>query len=225
MNSLKLIWSLALKDLTLTSRSLHSFLTTMFFAVLILVIFKFAFEPGSPGTRESLPGILWVALLFPGVIQLNRSFQIEQDEGTLEALLLAPIDRGVLFLGKSLANLIFLMAIDLFIVLIFMVLFNPRLTTASWLLLPLLFLTTIGFTAVGTIFAAMVTTLRTRDVLLPVLLFPVIVPIILAAVSATRVLLVTAELDPLGHWMRLLAGFDVLFLSVGFLLFEYVVAE
>ncbi len=225
MNSLKLIWSLALKDLTLTSRSLHSFLTTMFFAVLILVVFKFAFEPGSLGIRESLPGILWVALLFPGVIQLNRSFQIEQDEGTLEALLLAPIDRGVLFLGKSLANLIFLMAIDLFIVLIFMVLFNPRLTTASWLLLPLLFLTTIGFTAVGTVFAAMVTTLRTRDVLLPVLLFPVIVPIILAAVSATRVLLVTAELDPVGHWMRLLAGFDVLFLSVGFLLFEYVVAE
>lgn len=225
MNSLKLIWALARKDLTLTSRSLHSFLTTMFFAVLILVVFNFAFEPGSPGTRESLPGILWVALLFPGVIQLNRSFQIEQDEGTLEALLLAPIDRGVLFLGKSLANLIFLMAIDLFIVLIFVGLFNPRLTIASWLLLPLLFLTTIGFTAVGTVFAAMVTTLRTRDVLLPVLLFPVIVPIILAAVSATRVLLVAANLDPLGHWMRLLAGFDVLFLSVGFLLFEYVVAE
>lgn len=225
MNSLQLIWALARKDLTLTSRSLHSFLTTMFFAVLILVVFNFTFEPGSPGTRESLPGILWVALLFPGVIQLNRSFQIEQDEGTLEALLLAPIDRGVLFLGKSLANLIFLMAIDLFIVLIFVGLFNPRLTIASWLLLPLLFLTTIGFTAVGTVFAAMVTTLRTRDVLLPVLLFPVIVPIILAAVSATRVLLVTANLDPLGHWMRLLAGFDVLFLSVGFLLFEYVVAE
>ena len=119
MKSLDLIWGLALKDLKLTSRSLHSFLTTMFFAVLILVVFNFAFEPGSQATRESLPGILWVALLFPGVIQLNRSFQIEQEEGTLQALLLAPVDRGVLFLGKILANLIFLMVIDLFIVLIF----------------------------------------------------------------------------------------------------------
>jgi len=225
MNSLDLVWTLALKDLKLTSRSLHSFLTTMFFAVLILVVFNFAFEPGSEATRESLPGILWVSLLFPGVIQLNRSFQIEQDQGTLQALLLSPVDRGVLFLGKSLANLIFLMAIDLFIVLMFVVLFNPRLTTSSWLLFPVLFLATLGFTAVGTVFAAMVTTLRSRDVLLPVLLFPIIVPIILAAVSATRELLVVGELESFSNWIKILAGFDVIFLSAGFLLFEYVVAE
>ena len=225
MNSLDLIWGLALKDLKLTSRSLHSFLTTMFFAVLILVVFHFAFEPGSQATRESLPGILWVALLFPGVIQLNRSFQIEQEQGTLQGLLLAPVDRGVLFLGKTLANVIFLMAIDLFIVLIFVVLFNPPLTGSSWWLLPLLFLATVGFAAVGTIFAAMVTTLRTQDVLLPVLLFPIIIPIILAAVSATQELLAATGLQAFGQWMRILAGFDVLFLSAGFLLFEYVVAE
>jgi len=225
MNSFKLIGILALKDLTLTSRSLNAFFTTGFFAVLILVVFTFVFESGSPATRESLPGILWVALLFPGVIQLNRSFQIEQEQDTFKALLLSPVDRGVLFFGKVLANLIFLMVIDLFTVLIFVMLFHPPLTQQFWVLLPILFLAILGFTAVGTIFAAIVATLNTRDVLLPVLLFPVIIPIILAAVGATRELLVVVEVETLGHWIQILVGFDVLFLSAAFLLFEYVVAE
>lgn len=225
MNSFKLIGILALKDLTLTSRSLNAFFTTGFFAVLILVVFTFVFESGSPVTRESLPGILWVALLFPGVIQLNRSFQIEQEQDTFKALLLSPVDRGVLFFGKVLANLIFLMVIDLFTVLIFVMLFHPPLTQQSWIFLPILFLAILGFTAVGTIFAAIVATLNTRDVLLPVLLFPVIIPVILAAVSSTRELLVVVEVETLGQWIQILAGFDVLFLSAAFLLFEYVVAE
>ena len=225
MNQVALTWVLAEKDLKVEVRSPQAFLNTVFFALLILVIFFFAFDPGSQATREASPGILWVALLFPGVIQLNRSFQVEEDQGTLQALLLAPVDRGVLFLGKSLANLTFLMVIDLFIVPIFVILFHPPLSGNFWMLLPVLFLATLGFTAVGTVFAAMVTALRTRDVLLPVLLFPVIIPIILAAVSATRGLLVTNELEALNQWIRMLAGFDVLFLSAGFLLFEYVVAE
>lgn len=225
MKALRGLWLLTLKDLRLTSRSLHSFITTMFFAVLILVVFHFSFEPGSRATRESLPGILWVALLFPGVIQLNRSFQIEREQGTLGALLLSPLDRGILFLGKSLANLIFLLVIDLMIVASFIILFNPAISSNFWLLFPLLVLASTGFTAVGTVFAAMVTSLKSRDVLLPVLLFPVIVPIILAAVSATQEILVTAETRSFGQWIRLLAAFDVLFLSAGYLLFEYVVAE
>ena len=115
MNQVALIWVLAEKDLKVEYRSPQAFLNTVFFAVLILVIFNFAFDPGSQATREATPGILWVALLFPGIIQLNRSFQAEREEGTLYGLILSPTDRGVLYLGKFLANWAFLVVVDFFV--------------------------------------------------------------------------------------------------------------
>ena len=225
MRVLGQIWMLAVKDLTLTARSRHSFLTTLFFALLILIIFNFAFQPGVEATRQSLPGILWVALLFPGVIQLNQSFQREQEQGTFQALLLSPVDRGALFLGKCLSNWIFLVCIDLFILLGFIALFNPRITASFFLVVPIVLAACAGFTAVGTLFAAMVTSLRAREVVFPVLLFPIVIPIMLAAVSATQELLLRDQLEFFGKWFQMLLAFDVIFISAGFVVFEYVVVE
>ncbi len=219
------IWTMAAKDLILTARSRHSFLTTLFFGLLILVIFNFAFQPGVEATRLSLPGILWVALLFPGIIQLNNSFQREQEQGTLQAILLSPVDRGALFLSKCLSNWIFLICIDMFILLAFTVLFNPRVTPRFFMIVPIILVASAGFTAVGTLFAAMVVSLRAREVVFPVLLFSIIIPIILAAVSATQELLLREQLEYLGNWIQILVAFDVIFLSAGFLVFEYVVVE
>ena len=124
MNQVALIWVLAEKDLRVEYRSPQAFLNTVFFAVLILVIFNFAFDPGSQATREATPGILWVALLFPGIIQLNRSFQAEREEGTLYGLILSPTDRGVLYLGKFLANWAFLVVVDFFVLVAFVIFYN-----------------------------------------------------------------------------------------------------
>ncbi len=225
MNQLSLVWTLAEKDLRVEYRSRQAFLTTLFFALLILVIFNFAFDPGSKATREAAPGILWVALLFPGIIQLNRSFQAEAEEGTLYGLVLAPIDRGVLFMGKFLANWSFLVVIDLFILVVFVVFYNFNFSASLLWVLLLMVLASAGYTAVGTVFAAMLSGLRGRDVLLPVLLFPIVVPIILAAVNATQEVLIREEMEFFSWWVKLLIGFDVIYLSTGYLVFDYVVGD
>ncbi len=225
MNQLSLVWTLAEKDLRVEYRSRQAFLTTLFFALLILVIFNFAFDPGSKASHEAAPGILWVALLFPGIIQLNRSFQAEAEEGTLYGLVLAPIDRGLLFMGKFLANWSFLVVIDVFILVVFVVFYNFSFSASLLWVLLLMILACAGYTAVGTVFAAMLSGLRGRDVMLPVLLFPIVVPIILAAVNATQEVLIRGEMEFFSWWVKLLIGFDVIYLSTGYLVFDYVVGD
>jgi heme exporter protein B len=225
MKALRLIWILTQKDLRIEYRSRQAFLTTLFFALLILIVFNFAFDPGDEAIRAAAPGILWVSLLFPGVIQLNRSFQAEREEGTLHGLILAPVDRGVLFLGKFLANWLLLTLVDLLILGAFVVFYNLSFSTRLLWILLLLVLVGAVFSSVGTLFAAMVSGIRTRDVLLPILLFPILVPIVIAAVNATRELLGTGELEFLHQWVKLLVVSDVVFLAGSFLLFDFVVED
>jgi heme exporter protein B len=225
MKHLKLIWLMAAKDLRIEYRSRQAFVTTLFFAVLILIVFNFAFDPGSQATREASPGILWVALLFPGMIQLNRSFQSEMEEGTLQGIVLSPMDRGAFFLGKFLANWLFLMAIDTVILGVFIIFFNFAVEAAFLWVFAVMVTAIAGFTAVGTVFAAMVSNVRIREVLLPILLLPIVVPIIVGAVNATRDILIHQDLANLGRWLQLLGAFDVIFVAAGFLVFDYVVGE
>jgi heme exporter protein B len=225
MKSLRLIGTLVAKDLRIEYRSRQAFLTTLFFALLILVVFNFAFDPGDPAVRAAAPGILWVSLLFPGVIQLNRSFQSEREEGTLYGLILAPVDPGLIFLGKSLANWLMLTLVDLLILLAFLVFYNLEFSSRlAWLLL-LLVLAGWVFSSIGTLFAAMVSGVRTRDVLLPILLFPILVPVLIAAVNATRELLAPGELHFFYNWLGMLVATDVIFLAGAFILFEYVLED
>ena len=225
MESLELIWVLAEKDLRIEFRTRQAFLSTLFFALLVLIVFQFAFDPGSSATRQAAPGILWVALLFPGIIQLNRSFQSEMEEGTLYGIILSPISRGTFFLGKFLANWSFLITIDLLILVLFIVSFNfPFKLALLWMVL-LIFLASAGFTAVGTLFAAMVSSVATREVLLPILLLPILIPLILAAVNGTQEVLLREEFRFLSQWIKLLVAFDVIFLAASFLVIDYVVGD
>ncbi len=225
MKSLQLIWTLTAKDLRIEYRSRQAFLTTVFFALLILIIFNFAFDPGDEKIRAAAPGILWVSLLFPGVIQLNRSFQSEREDGTLFALILAPVDRGIIFVGKLLANWFLLTLVDLLILGAFLIFYNfPLSSRLVWLPL-LLVLVGLVFSSVGTLFAAMVSGLRTRDVLLPILLFPILVPIVIAAVNATRELFGVGEFQFFYQWIKLLVVADVVFLAGTFLVFDFVVED
>ena len=225
MESIKLIWVLAEKDLRIEFRTRQAFLSTLFFALLVLIVFQFAFDPGSSATRQAAPGILWVALLFPGIIQLNRSFQAEMEEGTLYGIILSPISHGTFFLGKFLANWSFLIAIDLLILVLFIVSFNFSLKFALLWMVLLIFLASAGFAAVGTLFAAMVASVGTREVLLPILLFPILIPLILAAVNGTQEVLLREELRFLSQWIKLLVAFDVIFLAASFLVIEHVIGD
>ena len=165
--------------------------------------------------------------LVGNVIKENgtQNVLMETEEGTLQGIMLSSIDRGVLFLGKFFANWIFLVLIDLFILVAFIVFFNFSFSVQlGWVVL-LIMVVSIGFTAVGTIFSAMVSSIRTREVLLPILLFPILVPIILAAVNGTQEVLIREETQFLVQWIELVIAFDVIFLASGFLVFDYVVGD
>lgn len=224
MNTFRLAGLIAWKDLRTEFRSRHHFLTTAFFAFLVLVIFNFVFEPGSPALNAARPGILWVAILFAGMIALGQSFQREREEECLLGLLLAPIPRGAVYLGKLLANLVFLTGMELLLLPAFVVLFNA-VPTRPLLLAATLLLANLGFAAVGTLFAAMTQGLRGRDVLLPILLLPIIVPLAIAGVRATALALAPGIPGDATPWLNLLAAFDLLFTVVCYHAFRHVMEE
>ncbi|RME84302.1 MAG: cytochrome C biogenesis protein [Caldilineae bacterium] len=211
------------KDVRTELRTKEVFTSMVVFAALALLIFNFAFELRIPNKSLVVPGILWVTVAFAGVLGLGRAFIAEKDKGSLAGLLLAPVDRSAVYFGKMLANLIFILVVEILILPLITVFFNVPLITLPLLLI--LLLGTIGFAAVGTIFSALAVNTRAREVLLPVLLFPVLLPVLVAGIRTTIGLL---EGDPLSdhlNWLQLIAFFDLLYLVVAFLTFDYVVEE
>jgi len=211
------------KDVVAELRTKEIFTSMLVFALLVVVIFNFAFELRQVDMSLMGPGILWVAFTFAGVLGLNRSFVLEKDRGSLEGLMLAPVDRSAIYLGKLLGNLLFMLVMEAFALPLFAVLNNQPLLLPG--LVPIIFLGTLGFVTVGTLFAAMSVNTRTREVMLPILLFPMMVPVVIAAVKATGVVLAGDPLSAAGDWLSLLVAFDVIFLVVCWLVFEYVVEE
>ena len=199
--------------------------TVVMFGLLTVVTFVFAFDIARLPREEVVPGCLWVAYLFAGMLGLGRSAARDSQDGVTIGLLLSPADRGGIFIGKLLSHGLF-MAIGELIVLIAAMLFfdldGRHLTPAFFLVL---FLGTFGFVAVGTVFAVIGQKSRLREVMLPVLLMPVLSPLVRAAVEATKIIMTPgSELD-LSVWLQLLVGFDVIFGVAGFLLYGYVLEE
>jgi heme exporter protein B len=193
------------------------------FAVLSVLVFSFAFELRVPSMTMVVPGILWVAITFAGTLGLNRSFVIEQDKGSLAGLLLAPVDRSAIYFGKMFGNLLFMLVMELMLLPLVTILFNQPLM--RWQHVLVLLLGTYGFAAVGTVFSAMAVNTRAREVLLPILLFPVVVPVLLAGVKMTGALLDGETLGSVSNWLRLILIYDIGFTVVAFLTFGYVVEE
>ncbi len=199
-------------------------LSSMFvFALLVVVIFNFAFELKVENREAVAPGVLWVAIVFAGMLGLNRSFITEKDQGCMEGLLLCPVDRSAIYVGKMVGNLLFMAAMEAILLPIYAAFFNLPVFTPRLLLIVLL--GTIGFAAVGTLFSAVAVHTRTREVMLPILLLPVAVPVLVAAVKATGDVLASTPPAAEGPWLGVLIGFDLIFLTVAFLAFEYVFQE
>ena len=195
------------------------------FAVLVMVIFNFAFEQERQLMTRIAPGVLWVAILFSGVLGLNRSFAQEKEFGALEGTLLAPVDRGAIYLGKMLANSLFLIVTELMLFPVFEIFFNMGFFARFHLLLPVIILATLGFSALGTVFSAVAMNTRMKEVMLPILLLPMSVPVMIAAVESTSAILAGQPVEGIYDWLKILSAFLIISLTASYLLFEFVLVE
>ncbi len=191
------------------------------FALLVLVIFNFAFDLRVDNKAAIAPGVLWVAFVFASLLGLGRTIAAEREKGSLDRLLLCPVDRKAIYLAKLLGNLLFIGVVEIVALPVFAALFDVPLFAAT--LLPIVLLGTLGIATVGTLFSAMAAATRARELLLPVLVFPLIVPVVISAVRATGSLMVPALNEP--PWIGLMAAFDIIFLSISMLTFEFVIEE
>lgn len=213
------------KDMLLEFRTRERLSSMFVFSLLVIVVFNFAFGGGTEAIRGVASGVLWVAFIFAGTLGLNRSFALEKDRDCFQGLLMCPVEFGTIYLGKMAANLIFTLLVECMTLPFFVLFLNVPIADRLPELLLVMLLGTIGFSSVGTIFAAMSVNTRMREVLLPVLLFPVISPVIIAAVEATKVTLASWDPDVYYMWIRVLATFVVIFVTASFLLFDYVIEE
>ncbi|HMR63698.1 MAG TPA: heme exporter protein CcmB [Anaerolineae bacterium] len=212
------------KDIATELRTKEMLSAMFVFSLLIIFIFNFAFDLRAGNLQTLAPGVLWVAITFAGMLGLGRSFVVERDRGVLDGLLLAPVDRSAIYFGKMIGNVLFITIVELFILPIFMILFNQSAGDLP-ALAGVVILGTIGLAGVGTLFSAMAVHTRARDVLLPIMLFPVIIPAMLAAVRLTAGILDNLPFAEVSQWLGLLVAFDVIFVAASFMLFEYVVEE
>ena len=220
---LRSVRAIAWKDLTTERRTKAGFNSVAALGVTILVLFGFALGPDAQALRDAAAGALWLAVLFAGVLAFNRSYQVELDGGALESLLQYPTARWTIFAGKLLANATFVGLMLVIVIFAGVVLFQVRIPPVWPELLGVLGLGSIGLIVLGTFYAAMASRSRAREVLLPLLLFPMLVPVLLAAMSATKALLSGDMMHEAGAWIRLLCAYDVVFTLATFLAFEHVI--
>lgn len=224
-NFFRTISAIVYKDFLLEIRTKETISSLFVFSVLVMVIFNFTFEQDRILMKRIAPGVFWVAIFFAGVLGLNHSFTKEKEFNGLEGTLLSPVDRGVIYLGKVISNSLFLIVTELIMFPIFEVFYNVHIFARFHWLLLVAVLTTIGFVGVGTIFSAVALNTKMREIMLPLLLLPVSVPIIIAAVESTSGILTGAPISIIIDGIKLLVFFCIIFLVISFLLFEYVLIE
>jgi heme exporter protein B len=219
--SLSKILTIFWKDVLLEIRTKETVTSILVFALLVVVIFNFAFEPETATMSLVAPGILWVAFTFAGVLGLNRIFAIERENSRLAGLLLCPVDPMLIYWGKLLGSFTFMLAIEIVVTPIFLVLLNLPLLLPRLILV--IVLATLGFTSVGTLFSALAINIKARDIMLPILFLPIVVPVIIAAVEATALILQGSPWGDMLTWLQIMIAFDIIYLVVTTLVFQYVV--
>ena len=212
----------AWKDLLVERRSKETLNALLFFSLLLLFVFQFALGPDRERLAGVLPGVLWLGFILSALLALGRTFLIEREHDCWEGLLLAPGDKSAIYLGKLAANLLLMAVVETLVLALFVVFFDIDLRRAFPGLVLVVALGTVGLGAVGTLFAAMTAHIRAREVLFPVLLLPVQIPVLLATVKATEALLVGEPLGAVAHWVKLLAAADVVYVAVALLTFDVV---
>ena len=214
-------WAIVWKDVLVERRSKETVNAVLFFALLLLFVFEFTLGADRERLATVLPGLLWLGILLAALLGLGRSFVLERDNDCWEALLLTPGDKGAVYVGKLLGNVILMALVEAVVLASFTLLFNVDVARALPGLLLVLTLGTIGIAAVGTLFGAMTAHVRARELLFPVLLLPVLVPVLLGIVKSTEALLLGETLGSVSHWLTLLVAADVIYIVAGLLTFDF----
>ena len=215
--TLAIVW----KDVRSELRTNQMWISMGMFALLVLLIFNFAFDLRVDNVTAVAPGALWIAFLFASMVGLGRTFASEMTSGMMDRLLMCPVDRKAVFFAKLLGNMLFISAVQIVAVPVFVLLYN--LPVISWELVPVMVLGTLGIATIGTLFSAVASYTRAREVLLPLLVFPLITPVVIAVVKATQAIVSPVAGDP--PWLGLIAAFDVIFLSISAITFRFVIEE
>jgi len=223
--TLRQAWLIAAKDLRLEFRSRTAFLSSLVFTALVLAIFNFARDPTVLSGADMAPGILWITFCFAGLLGLNRAFQLERENRTLDGLLLAPLGRTALYLGKAIANLVFVGTVEAVALPLFALFFNVPILPVLGPLVGVIALATVGFVFVGTLLSAIAVNTRFAELMLPVLLLPFLVPPITSAVQLTARLFEGRPFSELTAWLKLLVGYDIVVIVTAILVFEFTLDE
>lgn len=220
----KAMIAIARKDLAAEFRSRELLSAMLVFSMLVILIFNFALELNIEVRKTVTAGVLWTTFAFAGTLGLNRSMAVEKDRGCMDGLLLAPVDRSAIFFGKAISNLVFMLVVEAIVIPLYAMLYNEtRIFQLEFI--GVLLLGSIGYIAVGTLLSTMSVQTRTRDVLLPILLFPVAVPVLLAAVKASGGIITGVPFEEILTPLNLLIVYDVIFIAASFMVFDYVVEE
>jgi heme exporter protein B len=219
------MWAVIWKDLMLEARGRETIASLFLLGLLILVLFNFAIEIDASNVAQIAPGVLWIAIVFSATLALGRAFAIERENGCMTGLLLAPLDRGSLFLSKLVVNILVLLVFEAMLLPCFLLLFGVESIAMLPNLIVVLLAGTVGLAAVGTLFALAALGTRARELMLPLLILPLQVPLLIAAVQSTALVLDGASLSALGAWGTMLVGFDVVFVTAGWLVFEFVAVD
>jgi heme exporter protein B len=226
MKLLRTVVTIARKDLVIEARSRELAYTTLFFAVSVVLVFSFSFVVERVPLNDAAAGIMWVAIAFSGTLALGRTFERERQADTLKALLLSPVERPAVYLGKLAGVVMLMLVVECLMVPLVGLLFQAPLNRAPWLLIALLVTGTLGFAAVGTLFAAMLIRAHSRDVLLPVLLYPITVPLVIGGVRGTAsILAAEPNFEAAQAWLSMLVFFDAVFLTLALWVFGPVMSE
>jgi heme exporter protein B len=223
MNHLRQVWAIVTKDIAAEFHTREIVSAMLFFGVLAILVFSFALDLRGAVARAAAPGVLWTTVVFAGTLGLSRSLAREQQTGGIEGLLMAPMDRTAIFFGKALGNLVLMLVVESVLFPLGAAMFDVPLLRGSVLLVALL--GTVGYAAVGTLLAAVAVNTRAREVMLPILLLPLAVPLLIAAVRATGDLIGGATLAEVRGWVQLLVAYDSIIVAVSVLTFGYVVEE
>jgi heme exporter protein B len=229
MNALRtearIAMAIARKDAVAELRGRHATVSTLFFSAVVLLLFGFALGPDSARLAAAAPGLLWLAVVFAGMLAVSRLHLLETDDGALEQLALYPISRRAIYLGKALAGLAVMLVLGLLVLGAVGVLFAVDIGSAWLPLLVTVLLGAVGIAAVGTFYAGVTVRLRAREVMLPLLMLPVLAPLLLGAVKATSAALAGDPFGELGSWLQLLVAFDVIMLVVGAATYGYLLED
>ncbi|MSO50267.1 MAG: cytochrome C biogenesis protein [Acidobacteria bacterium] len=226
MGFLNTVWTIARKDLVIEARSRELAYTTLFFSVSVVLVFSFSFVVEGVALTDAAAGILWVSIAFAGTLALGRTFERERQSDTLKALLLSPVERPAIYIGKLVGVLLLMLVVEAVVTPVVGLLFQAPLDRAPLLLVGLLVTGTLGFAGVGTLFAAMLIRAQSRDVLLPVLLYPITVPLVIAGVRGTAAIFAAEpNLAVAQAWLSMLVFFDAVFLTLALWVFGPVMGE